>query len=114
MGEGLVDTRLGDGFHVVMIDAPALQDLSSWNTEVLLLAVRSWLPTASPAAAAISAAKIAEIPSLFAEIAPRSEHADALRAVMSLNDRLPSPGLSEPLQLSGIAREFATMRQHGR
>src|SRR3546814_12765213 len=93
-----------------MIDAPALQDLYSWNTEVLLLAVRSWLPTASPAAAAITAAKIAEIPALFAEIAARSENGEHLRAVMSLNDRLHSARLSEPLTLSGIEDEVATMR----
>src|SRR3546814_11789668 len=105
MGEGLVDTRLGDGFHVVMIDAPALQDLYSWNTEVLLLAVRSWLPIASPAAAATSAAKIAEIPALFAAIATRSENGEHLRAVMSLNDRLHSARLSAPPTIAGRSEE---------
>src|SRR3546814_4851935 len=85
-------------------------DVCSSDREVLLLAVRSRLPTASPAAAAISAAKIAEIPALFAEIAARSENGEHLRAVMSLNDRLHSARLSEPLTLSGIEDEFATMR----
>lgn len=107
-GEGLVDTRLGDGFHVVMIDAPALQDLYFWNTEVLLVAVRSWLPSATPGAAT-SAAEIAEIPALFAEIARRSENGEHLRAVMSLNDRLHSARLCEPLILPGIEDEFASM-----
>src|SRR3546814_18453571 len=67
MGEGLVDTRLGSGFHVVMIDAPALQDLYSWNPEVLLLSVRSWSPTAPPAAAAISTATFSTRPPALIE-----------------------------------------------
>src|SRR3546814_12132749 len=49
MGEGLADPRLGDGFHVVIIDAPALQDRYSLKTAAVLLALRTSLSPASPA-----------------------------------------------------------------
>jgi len=40
-GAGLVDARPGGGFHVPMIDAPALADLYRWNEDIIGIILRS-------------------------------------------------------------------------
>ncbi|MFD1033312.1 GntR family transcriptional regulator [Sphingomonas hankookensis] len=40
-GAGLVDARPGGGFHVPMIDAPALAELYRWNEDVIGIILRS-------------------------------------------------------------------------
>lgn len=97
-GEGLVETRTSEGFHVPAIDAPALQDLYQWNAQILLLALRAW-PRGK-----VEIAHEAEDPRfdgengtarLFAQIAALSINAEHSRAIASANDRLLSARLAE-------------------
>lgn len=88
VGEGLVGARTGEGFHVPGMDAPGLEDLYAWNTDVLDAAVRAWRappfePLRPPIADAADQAR-----ALFAEVAMRSGNAEHRRAVSRLNDRL--------------------------
>lgn len=107
-GEGLVETRLSDGFHTVVIDAPALQDLYGWNAELLLLAIRAWSPGADPIISA--PAGYADATAMFfAEVGRRSRNAEHLRTIMSVNDRLHAVRLCEPAVLSDTDGEVAEM-----
>ena len=40
-GEGLVEARPNDGFHLPALDEPGLKDLYAWSGELLALAVRA-------------------------------------------------------------------------
>jgi DNA-binding GntR family transcriptional regulator len=107
-GEGLVETRTRDGFHAVMIDAPALEDLYDWNAEILLLAVRLWPANAAPPRSERSPQTTATA-ALFADIARHSGNAEHLRAVLSLNDRLQAARACEAVIISQIEDELASM-----
>jgi DNA-binding transcriptional MocR family regulator len=41
VGEGLVETRSGGGFHVPLVDEPGLKDLYAWSGEIIQLALRA-------------------------------------------------------------------------
>lgn len=105
-GEGLVDTRLGDGFHVAMIDAPSLQDLYAWNADVLLLTIRAWPGDTTHTPPMESADATA---AFFAEVARRSNNAEHPRAILSVNDRLHAVRLCEPSVFSDIKEELGAM-----
>jgi len=87
-GEGLVETRTGEGFFRPHITAPDLEDLYHWSEQVLWLSVRHWrdagdaTPTVSDAEAEVCVAE------LFERIAARSGNAEHRRAIAGINDRL--------------------------
>ena len=113
-GEGLVETRTSDGFHVAPIDAPALQDLYQWNGQILLLATRVW-----PARGCLIREETDDRDSLaahaaamlFTSIAARSANAEHLRAVHSANDRLEAVRMSEAMALPDPQAEIAAMTE---
>ena len=47
-GEGLLETRVSEGFHLPAIDEPGLKDLYAHSSEMLLLALRRWPRTDAP------------------------------------------------------------------
>lgn len=109
VGEGLVETRPSDGFHVAPIDAPALQDLYDWNAELLLLAIRGWSRKEAPSAPAEDSPPVA-VPAaadVFARIAGRSRNAEHARAVRAANDHLGAARQVELSILAGIDAELA-------
>ncbi len=109
-GEGLVETRTSDGFHVPQIDEPALKDIYAWNREVIILAIRAW-PHAGrgPAPIANEYAPVTQADAardLFAKVAERSFNAEHRRAIASLNTRLHASRVVEAHALDGIDAEL--------
>jgi DNA-binding GntR family transcriptional regulator len=106
-GEGLVETGTGEGFHIPLIDEPALKDRYAWNAEILAIALRKARthPVARPEAeeAGNSAVRAA---TLFLEIgrwSPNHEHA---RAISLMNDRLHAARVAETGVLGDIDGEL--------
>jgi len=109
-GERLVETRVGDGFHLPHIDAPALEDMYVWNLEVLGLAIKSWAKRPSQAAAAAAPLDVADAAAaLFTGIAAHSSNAEHPRAIGSLNDRFRAIRAAEASVISDWKEEFAQL-----
>jgi len=109
VGEELVETRTGSGFHLPALDEPALKDLYLWSAEVLALALRgwprdAWFPGSNWASGESSSEPIADRAArLFAAIATRSLNSEHGRAIDRLNARLHAVRTVEPLVLETSA-----------
>lgn len=112
VGEGLVETRTGEGFQLPPIDEPGLQDLYAWNAQLLTLAIRTWpahgrckdAATLEPDEGAAGRAA-----RLFTAIADRSPNAEHRVAIDRLNDRLHAARLVEAQRLDGTDDECAAL-----
>lgn len=110
-GEGLVETRTGEGFFRPNLTAPDLEDVYAWSDQVLALALRQW-PVPPPPARPGDAANgtIAErTADLFLEIAARSANFEHKRAIISVNDRLQAVRTIEGQVLEEIETELAAI-----
>ncbi len=112
-GEGLVETRTSDGFHLPHIDEPALKDLYAWNGDVLVYAIRAW-PKAC--GGMMEDTKTVEpipvldaVGDLFARIAGRSANAEHARAIASLNARLQAARTVEMHIFNDIRLDFSAI-----
>lgn len=109
-GEGLIETRTGDGFRLPLIDAPALQDLYDWNEEVVGLAIRSWSGPPRPRNGGPALANVAECAAeLFSRAAEASRNIEHVRAVGGLNDRLHPVRFAELTVIDGAEEEVAEL-----
>lgn len=107
VGEGLVETGTGEGFHVPLIDEPALKDRYAWNAEILALALRKPGEQATAGAIAKETGNIAvRTASLFFGIARWSPNLEHGRAVALMNDRLHAARVAEAGVLDGIEVEL--------
>jgi DNA-binding FadR family transcriptional regulator len=113
VGETLVETRAGDGFHVPQIDAPTLADRYHWNAQLLLLAIRGAKSQIGSSAAAPGASIDSEparlVGSLFARIASRTGNAEHMREIEALNDRLHAARMAESAVVSDWREEIAAI-----
>ena len=111
-GEGLVETRTGEGFFRPNLTAPDLEDLYDWSDQVLALALRQWRTGAPPRphdrASAATADRTAD---LFLEVAARSANFEHKRAIVSVNDRLQAVRSVEDHVLESVEEELAGMAQ---
>lgn len=114
VGESLVESRTGSGFHLPALDEPALKDMYAWSSELLGLAVRGWarrVGRALPLDAAEQQESLANQTAwLFADIARRSANSEHARAVERLNARLHAVRTIEPLVIDAAADELETLR----
>lgn len=114
-GEGLIETRLSEGFYLPHVDAPGLQDLYAWTADVLGLALKHWQPRSTdgdgtPPVREIVAAETAPAnAALFARIAGQSSNLEHRRAIASANDRLHAARLAESKVMTGIQEELAAI-----
>lgn len=112
LGEGLVDTRTGGGFHVPTMDAPALVDLYGWSEEVLGLILRGTkhIVRAGQDDGTIVAADIAVwTDALMVRSAQISSNHEHLRAVRDINARLHAVRRIEPEILDGVDAELTDL-----
>ncbi|WP_343517801.1 GntR family transcriptional regulator [Sphingomonas sp.] len=107
VGEGLVETGTGEGFHMPLIDEPALKDRYAWNAEILGIVlrrssagVRSGSSIGEPSDAAAHAA------GLFLHIARWSSNLEHARAIALMNDRLHAVRVAETGVLRDITAEL--------
>jgi hypothetical protein len=111
-GEGLVNTRTGEGFHLPALHEPRLVDLYAWTAEVLTLSIRARSPRSVPQAAPAPGAErnVAErTADLFMAIGSRSPNGEHGAVMKTLNDRLHSVRLLEPLILDEVDSELDAM-----
>lgn len=112
-GEGLVETRTSDGFHVPSLDEPALKDLYDWSAELIALVIRAWPRPDSPIAVASDAQDgrpIAErAAEVFLALARRSPNGEHARAIDRLNARLHAVRTVEPHVLDNAGDELAAL-----
>ena len=108
-GEGLVETRTGGGFSLPALDEPRLKDLYGWSAELILLAIRSWPPSLTPAAPP----PFAETPSIaeqtaaaFLAIGQLSTNSEHARAIERLSARLHAVREVEGHVLSQLDQEL--------
>jgi DNA-binding GntR family transcriptional regulator len=111
-GEGLVETRIGDGFHVPPLDEPGLKDLYVWSMELLGLAMRSWPRAPANTLPLVEVERpIAErVGETFLAVARRSCNREHSQAVDRLNARLHAVRSAEPHVLDQIEEELAVMQ----
>lgn len=109
VGEGLVTTRTGDGFHLPQLTEPELRDRYAWHADVVLLALRdreasvqsmSAKPIGDPGDLSIMTAKI------FAGIGAASRNGEHRLAIAALGDRLSPARRVEPMVLDGLEEEW--------
>jgi DNA-binding GntR family transcriptional regulator len=113
VGEGLVDTRQGAGFHVPLLDEPSLRDLYAWTSDLASLSLRAapdilqlrqieWLDHAD------YAMRTAAIFDQIASASPNCEHGRAMR---NANARLHAVRYGEPEVLIDAREELDTLLQ---
>ena len=109
-GEGLVETRTGEGFFRPGITAPDLEDLYAWSGQVAALAVRQWHRTPLPIVPSQREKQIANrTADLLLAIAARSTNVEHKRAMLSLNDRLHPVRAVEGELLGDVTEELDAM-----
>ncbi|MDZ7281338.1 GntR family transcriptional regulator [Sphingomonas sanguinis] len=110
-GAGLVDARPGGGFHVPLIDAPALADLYRWNDEVIGIIVRSaGGRLAVDTREQVHAGDIAVATAALAErLARASGNEEHLRAMRDINARLHAVRVVEGNLIADTDQELARL-----
>lgn len=98
VGERLVETRTSTGYHLPLIDEPALKDLIGWSADILVLAVRRVSGTMPPAGLlpALSSTYPERVAALFSAIVKASGHAEYLGAIDQASASLHAVRLGEP------------------
>lgn len=112
VGEGLVETGTGEGFHLPLVDEPALKDRYGWNAELLGVVLRSAGRRPAEAELAIDAGnQAARAGSLFLAIARWSPNFEHARAIALLNDRLHAVRVAEAGVLADIEAELDSIAE---
>lgn len=111
VGERLVETRTGDGFHLRQIDVPGLVDLYEWNRQVLLQSLRSSRVGADPLPQDSESDDAGTMTGrVFARIGMRSGNIEHVREVQSISDRLHAVRNAESAILRDWREELAALR----
>lgn len=114
VGERLVETRIGDGFHLPQLDTPALGDLYAWNANLLLQALRTWDTADIPAPECVRRSDDADAAvataALFANIAAQTGNVEYEREIGSLNDRLHRVRIAEATLIRDWREEIGSLR----
>jgi DNA-binding GntR family transcriptional regulator len=108
-GEGLVETRTGEGFFRPQITAPDLQDMYAWEDQVLTLAVRHWRTAPDVMSRPLDATIAERTATLFQAIADWSPNAEHGRCIAGVNDRLYAVREVEALILDATVEELGAM-----
>lgn len=98
VGERLVETRAGDGFHLRHLDVALLHDLYAWNAQVLLLSLRGLASRHAerPATVDPKSDDPGDVTGeQFAAVARRGGNIEHLREIQSINDRLHAARLAD-------------------
>lgn len=114
VGERLVETGTGEGFHLPQLSAPALEDLYDFTGEVLAAALRARRAASSADDSRVPAANTnadypARVASIFDEIASRSSNREHGAVIASLNARLAAVRAYEPQFFPDAAIEVDDM-----
>jgi DNA-binding FadR family transcriptional regulator len=115
VGERLIETRAGDGFHIRQVDAPSLNDRYEWNAQVLLQALRKPpLAESSPSQggpAQSDTGPALQTGAIFTRIAEQTGNSEVVREIGSLNDRLHAARIAESYVLPDWQQEIAEIEE---
>jgi len=95
MGEQLLESRPGGGFHLPAIDQPGLSDLYNWNAAVLGFAIKLWPRSAAFRRETLFQTGVEPIRRLFAGLAAMSPNLEHANAIERLSDRLQAVRIAE-------------------
>ena len=95
MGEQLLESRPGGGFHLPAIDQPGLSDLYGWNAAVLGVALKLWPRGAVFRQELLAQTELEPTRRLFVGLAAMSSNLEHANAVERLSDRLQAARLAE-------------------
>lgn len=116
LGERLLETRLGVGFSVPLIDEPALKDSYAWSGQLLALSIRNWVRNtkADDNAARFDRARTLSerTASLFLSIARGSTNREHGTATHRLNMRLHAVRSAEAEVLGDLEHEISSIEMH--
>lgn len=127
VGERLVDSSSGDGFHVPRFTEGDLRDLYEWHSALIILATQTTriLPNAMQMQEALAGESLAEVTSAcFALMADATPNAELRAAIHSAGDRLhpyrrlegsvlePVRGELEEMLAQGTGQRQAIRRYH--
>lgn len=113
-GEGLVETRISDGFSVPMLDEPSLVDRYRWNNAILQAILRAGPPVPQLFAVDDSLSLAERTVALFAAFAASTDNPEAVRAIDDLNARLHAARTVEPSVLSTARDHFSVLADYFR
>ena len=103
-GEGLVDMRTSDGFHLPLLTEGLLGDLYRWNDELMRIALRRRKRSRSRSGDEVTSSGAAEV---FAAIGAATRSEMIKRQIASANAMLAIARRSESSVLSGAEDEIA-------
>lgn len=107
VGEDLVETGTGEGFHMPLIDEPALKDRYAWNAEILGIVLRKpGTQAAGMPPGGETGNQAARAATLFVGIARWSPNVEHARAIARMNDRLHAARVAESTVLAEIDTEL--------
>jgi DNA-binding GntR family transcriptional regulator len=117
-GEDLVATRSGGGFHLPLIDEPALKDLYGWSGDICSAALRHVRADALCAACSAllpeqAADYAARAANLFVAVVSASKNSEHHAAIRRVNDRLHPVRLGEPATLAECETELSVLMRTG-
>lgn len=109
-GEGLVEMRASDGFHLPFVTEPGLRDLYSWNAELLRMLVHAWPKRRAPIKADALPADIGRATATFFELfAGSSSNREHVHQVEIANDRLATARIAERRAFPNLEAELRAM-----
>ncbi len=108
VGERLVETRTSTGYHLPLLDEPALKDLIGWSADILSLALRRAAGLAAPIELPRQSPMDYpdRIAAAFSAIVNASGQAEYIAAISQANARLHAVRLGEPDIFDDLDSEF--------
>lgn len=115
VGEGLVESRSGGGFHVPLLDEPGLKDLYAWSGEIIQLALKlTRLPLLADIRLDPQDSLAAAATSLLQDIASASVNREHGTAMARINARLLPSRMGEQTMWDDMAEELSTLAELAR
>ncbi|TCU51836.1 regulatory GntR family protein [Novosphingobium sp. PhB57] len=113
VGERIVETRTSTGYHLPLIDEPALKDLIGWSNDILSLALRRITSSLAPAAElpGPSSNYPDRIAATFAAIVKASRHVEYIPAIAQANARLHAVRLGEHESFDDLDDELSGLEK---
>ncbi|MDO6416141.1 GntR family transcriptional regulator [Sphingomonas sp. BIUV-7] len=107
VGQGLVEARTSDGFHIPHVSEADLRDLYVWNGQLLRLIIRAWKSEhETDARSASSNGPTDRASRLFSRIAHGSPNIEHWHQLSRTSDRLESSRRVEAQIVRGVGEEL--------